>query len=1077
MTDPEQMSIIAGFDTGDSALIEVTLLRTLGIHFTLAFITLLLFNVIRYLFPTFFAPRYKRRMRVSQHWYIEVFKTPIAQYARQGNMAAMYVIYQTMLIVLFGLMSILSLLVLIPLYLLGVDQSFQVPYRTFWGVISMSHIEDGSILVIVPIVVATVFTVMILDFYYQFQLTYIYFKQRVMRRAAPQNYVVMLENLPSNIRTYEDLVLSLEDIFADGVVRKIVCTPDACFMLRKKHKHLLSLIQGQHRCQAWMQQYTAQLLALEVQRLTDSTAYQSLRRKHAAREAELLSLRDRAYKVKMQILRYAFSRNMDLTYLSRIKHLPPQLPLVVTSFLYITHNTRMTELELEEYNLGLVLPSSRLDFSTRGTTSTDIRASPSFDLPRVDSADKSFWALSLGQRASGLALPMLQPTMTNQTSPLRTLTTLTGNPPTISFELDSTPSTSPSFITTIQDKPEVQPVRQIRPVLTRYTRNVPRELNRFYEKVPRSGFPVDVAHRLQRSIRTRKLDHKDIPIGTTAFLIFRSQLEAATSSRALLYLNSYRPKASLAPDPNQIKWRNFSWKRQTRTVFYVVFIQISANLFVLYFAPQVTIVNVIKSYQAEWLRNFFNRFCVRGKGEECPKMPEDGNFSKPKDFKCLLCYYITSSIINSLPSLVQIVFMAILPNIIHWLTYLPMYTSRNHKAIVEYRLLFYFLILIIGILQIMVSSLFDNNGIINVLIFSELSLSQLIWNMGRNFPSQLFVFINYIIVKYFLFVVLSLLRLGDIMTTLIRLFRMRDPLSRRHVVATKGFPYATQLAYSSHMFVLGIMYAIVAPISMPFILLIFTFFSAVNRYNILYVYSPKPCSEMTSETDIMRYAVNDSFIGCCLMLICTGTFLYVHSSTAFRAGAYYLFLILVVIIFFKGYIDHRLKLAMTTLHLSNWDAKNPCHIAPYDSARDIDHRHRFFAEKHTLNVQGCTDDCGRQRDDLQRQAIEEAPTKDEASLLKRLFQFRKTVLQPLRYLPVSASAVNCRFDLAHPPVSYMRASSLLWNEYQCELGNEESVATHVLSDQEVEHIAAQYTHPAIQLAYVYNSPASDMLIN
>ena len=76
---------------------------------------------------------------------------------------------------------------------------------------------------LVPLAVAAVVTVVVMGFYSQFVQVYVFFRQRCLTRAIPQNYVVMIHNIPSVIDTLTELRCVLEPI-EDGV-RAIVPVP------------------------------------------------------------------------------------------------------------------------------------------------------------------------------------------------------------------------------------------------------------------------------------------------------------------------------------------------------------------------------------------------------------------------------------------------------------------------------------------------------------------------------------------------------------------------------------------------------------------------------------------------------------------------------------------------------------------------------------------------------------------------------------------------------------------------------------------------------------------------------------
>lgn len=63
-----------------------------------------------------------------------------------------------MILVLFGILSILSLTILVPVYAYGTDSSFFTNYLTFWSKLSIAHIEKGSLMLIIPSICTYVFS-------------------------------------------------------------------------------------------------------------------------------------------------------------------------------------------------------------------------------------------------------------------------------------------------------------------------------------------------------------------------------------------------------------------------------------------------------------------------------------------------------------------------------------------------------------------------------------------------------------------------------------------------------------------------------------------------------------------------------------------------------------------------------------------------------------------------------------------------------------------------------------------------------------------------------------------------------
>lgn len=88
--------------------------------------------------------------------------------------------------------------ILIPVYYYGGSQ--EVNPKTFWSKIQITMVEDGSIFCLVPVLMCLMLSILLMKFYKEFQILYIYYKQLVARRAAPQNYTVLLDCIPKELQ-------------------------------------------------------------------------------------------------------------------------------------------------------------------------------------------------------------------------------------------------------------------------------------------------------------------------------------------------------------------------------------------------------------------------------------------------------------------------------------------------------------------------------------------------------------------------------------------------------------------------------------------------------------------------------------------------------------------------------------------------------------------------------------------------------------------------------------------------------------------------------------------------------------
>lgn len=1009
--DLENMTSIStkgSYTASGELTFETTLTTTILTQVFLTAAVLLTFSLLKWVLPAVYCPRYLRRRRGWNIWFVEVLIEPIANYARCGNVAAIFVLFQGMLIILFGIMVLVVSTVLLPIYYFGTDQSFGPGYRTFWSRLSIMHIENESYLIIIPVLVAIGFGFLLTEFYAQFLVSYVYFRQRALRRAAPHNYVVMLEQLPKHIRTFGDLTTSLQQAFPEGMIEKIVCSPKPAVALSGQYKKLLKIIRKQNKLVRMTMLYQARLDAILVQeRLNPLASYQKsinkLQAKLQKTKKNSLPLRIQARKLKCEILSTAYRYNVDLSYLQGIENLPPDMPQVVTCFNRLTTCRRATGEDAtqkhDQYETAIEYLTARM----MNTTSEE-------------------------EKEEKEELTIHAPLASEQAL--------------------------------------------LSPVLTRHSRDCPKTvINKLKDLVPPSGVGTMDAPAIAMAANDAGAVHMDTPIGRTAFLICKTQVNAFLTGNSLIYMNAAEPRVSQAPEYNQINWKNTGLTRGKRTALRAVFWSLMIILFASYFVPQTLLLNIVARDGASWFESFYNAVCPALGG--CVRDDSSqGSTLALNTTVCLLCHKITSMCITLLPTIIQVVFMTLLPMVISKLAWIPHYTTLSQKINVEYHINFIFLIMIVGVVQILLSSTFDVNGVINLGVLPSTTLLKLIGNVGENITAQIFTFLNYLITKYFLFSVLSLLRLPDLLLAAVKYviyLITKDPMVREQIFRYRGFPYLKQLAYGSHMLVIGMMYAVIAPISVIVVFITYTVFSIVNRFNILFVYAPLPNSEMSSEADIIRHVSSDIFFGYCLMMITTASFLAIRSGLLFRLCALVLVIFLTVSIARKCNLDMMYRRAMFTIHLSTWGLDDISCINPYNPACNY-----LTADDTKISgarqvVDSHLDKWVEYEEQEMLKAIQESPNRKLASVLVQNAQPRPDINMNSLRIRRRAHSLN----LWRPPISYMRRTSLLHEDFQCEVADESSIQTHELTVSEVRNIATMYTHPAYAMAYVYGIGRQD----
>ena len=129
-------------------------------------------------------------------------------FATRGNFATMFATFEVMLLSLYGVLTVISLTILVPVYYYGTDVSWSTNYLTFWSKITIPHLELGSAMNIIPIMIIILVSYLTMFFYKQFTIVYVFFRQRCLKRAIPQNYVVLLQNIP-DVLNYKDEIANV----------------------------------------------------------------------------------------------------------------------------------------------------------------------------------------------------------------------------------------------------------------------------------------------------------------------------------------------------------------------------------------------------------------------------------------------------------------------------------------------------------------------------------------------------------------------------------------------------------------------------------------------------------------------------------------------------------------------------------------------------------------------------------------------------------------------------------------------------------------------------------------------------
>lgn len=172
------------------------------------------------------------------------------------------------------------------------------------------------------------------------------------------------------------------------------------------------------------------------------------------------------------------------------------------------------------------------------------------------------------------------------------------------------------------------------------------------------------------------------------------------------------------------------------------------------------------------------------------------------------------------------------------------------------------------------------------------------------------------------------------------IFKFADSNSLDFIVdlrsITTNFP--KQMAYVSHMFVIGLIYAIVAPAVN--VIIFVTFFMEVcsDRYFILYIYMPMSYADMSAQMNLLVKVIGNIFLGLIFMLVSTACYMLVQGSEIYYFGIVVCILCLIWAIYTKMDTDADFRRSLNELARGDFeDASvlqiNPAHIdSVYDDS-------------------------------------------------------------------------------------------------------------------------------------------------
>ncbi|CAL6088611.1 Transmembrane_domain-containing protein [Hexamita inflata] len=964
---------------------ELSLTSTLAFNIVFSGIVFILFPLGRRYAPAIFAPQqhlehYNTGVGGYLFWFIDVFQQPLAVYSTRGNLATIFAVFQMLLLTLYAFIAFISLTILIPVYWYGTDQNWNANYLTYWSKITLPHLERSSIMILVPYIVVIVITVATMFFYHQFTLLYVFFRQRCLKRVTAQNYMVLLQNIPSVLdtaRKTQELILPMM-----RGVKATIAVPKQCNQLTKLSVDLDSLN-----------------LQLEKMRryVCASTVQQQYAKLFIKNNSELLTSKIQQYdNLKNQIQEL---KQVDQQVLNQLKEINKEI-------IKLNKNNKQLKIQFDKKE---ELKNKCQDGFGKLILEINFKIQEIRKIMYLDNIEEQH--LDKLKR-----YPPQMPEIILK-----------------SFDL-------------IPDKQQIQP-------------------NTLYDK---SIFVANLSKlklfNQQKKIFSLRNNHREYQnIGSSVFLFCDSQSIASEKYTALIASDSKQPEALLAPNPNEIVWKYMAISNTQKFIRKLIFIVVLAGLFIGYLWGQTKLLGIIKNSSQEWQISIFYGIC-----------PSRCTYGTIQIGYCVVCDGFSRMLVTMVPTLFNCILMAFLPLFINWAVKLLCYPSISKNVDLEYQLLFVFLIIIVGIIQVTLPDMIDvKSGSFSLAGLKDLDITTLVDTLGHNVASQQFTFINYIVNKYCTFPVFGLLNIGGIINWILA-HGQKNSLDFNLKLRFSKFNFNKQLAYTAHMFVVGFIFAIVAPITNVIIFVTYLLFVTIDRYFILYINTPTVTSDLSSQANMLVNVIGTISIGLIFMLIATGCYFFIQSGPLANLGAAVCVICLILSIIFKQSVDKRYQRALSTLTKGTYETSGQLYINPVNKYQWYYNEDEFpytqfniknHKEKERLNKLIKYDEQSKIKQNKQDGSSENI-------INKKKIQIDKSHTYKQNYFDKLLGKIHV--DLTVLPVSQVIVDDHKLGEVRCKVLSDDQMIDTVFSSsksnqtknmqdytEEDVNFMACYTHPAI----------------
>ncbi|XWS49478.1 hypothetical protein CRYUN_Cryun12cG0006900 [Craigia yunnanensis] len=294
-----------------------------------------------------------------------------------------------------------------------------------------------------------------------------------------------------------------------------------------------------------------------------------------------------------------------------------------------------------------------------------------------------------------------------------------------------------------------------------------------------------------------------------AFVSFKSRWGAAVCAQTQQSKNPTLWLTNWAPEPRDVYWRNLAIPFVSLTIRKLI---ISLSVFALVFFYMIPIAFVQSLANLEGLERV-------------------APFLRP----VIELKFIKSFLQGFLPGLALKIFLYILPTILMIMSKIEGHialSTLERRASAKY---YYFMLV-----NVFLGSIVTGTAFQQLHSFLHQSPTQIPRTIGVSIPMKATFFITYIMVDGWAGIASEILRLKPLVIFHLKnMFLVKTERDREKAMDPGSVDYPETLPSLQLYFLLGIVYAVVTPILLPFILVFFAFAYLVYRHQIINVYNPQ----------------------------------------------------------------------------------------------------------------------------------------------------------------------------------------------------------------------------------------------